>query len=183
MALSHSPHNWKLGREGRKEEESQISRASCSHGACDRHNALGLCKGTDAMPLLEAGLCLCQLCWFQNGLALADRKKQQFFVSHLTGLPGPLLCAQWSTRCTLCSHPALNINLCSLEMQWRGKRSSSLPLYVVSRMKESRSLISLQLVYLDWVHSKAFCTQSCQDVIFLYEGCLTVQSCLDKSLT
>lgn len=62
MALSHSPHNWKLGREGRKEEESQISRASCSHGACDRHNALGLCKGTDAMPLLEAGLCLCQLC-------------------------------------------------------------------------------------------------------------------------
>lgn len=63
------------------------------------------------------------------------------------------------------------------------QRSSSLPLYVVSRMKESRSLISLQLVYLDWVHSKAFCTQSCQDVIFLYEGCLTVQSCLDKSLT
>lgn len=62
MALTHSPHNWEVGRERRKEEERQSSRTSCSHGACGRHNALTLCKGAAATPPLQAGLRLCQLC-------------------------------------------------------------------------------------------------------------------------
>ena len=184
MALTHSPHNWELGREGRKEEERQSSRTSWSWQARCTDTLQGhSCYATVASRIvLVPALMIKAHSSFQNGLALAARQKWQVFVSHLTGLPGPCLCSQGEKdlHCPLALLSCRQASALQKSNEEEKVVTTVFTYFVVGWRKEISSLISLQL-YLDWVHNKTFC--SCQDVIFLYGGCLTVQPCLDKSLT
>lgn len=109
----------------------------------------------------------------------------------IAGFCVPSNWSAWSSSVfTRCKRPTLSpcptvlqTSLCSLEKQWRGKSRPPLALCISWLVGGRRSDLwfIFNFVYLDWVHSKLFC--SYQDVIFFYGGCFTVQPFLDKSLT